>query len=165
MLANLFTDGSGTTRGNPGGWAFLLVTDLERMECSGGCLDTTNNRMELTAAISGLIQAEREGCLDVCVHSDSEYVVQGINSRLAVWHKRDYRRSSNGPLIANDDLWRDLAYAISNLRSVKAKWIRGHNKHPENERCDKLAGAERARLLLPNTKPTETRTRRLPSLI
>jgi ribonuclease HI len=140
MLANLFTDGSGTTRGNPGGWAFLLVTDLGRMECSGGCLD-------------------------VCVHSDSEYVVQGINSRLAVWHKRDYRRSSNGPLIANDDLWRDLAYAISNLRSVKAKWIRGHNKHPENERCDKLAGAERARLLLPNTKPTETRTRRLPSLI
>lgn len=169
MIANVYTDGSGTTRGNPGGWAVVIRYLDSYLEVSGGCEDTTNNRMELTAAISGIMQAAQmigEDRARIDLHSDSEYVVMGINDRIAKWTRNGFRRSRLAANeIANADLWRELARAIECV-SITAHWVRGHNGHPENERCDKLAGAERARLLQPNTKTTQAKVSRLlPSLI
>ena len=128
----LFCDGS--SLGNPGfgGYgAILRYKDKER-EIVGGMADTTNNRMELTAVIEGL-KALKEPC-EVEIVSDSSYVVNGINEWLENWKKKDFKK------VKNPDLWREYVH-VAKPHKVKATWVRGHDGHAENERCDTLARA------------------------
>ncbi len=131
-VVELYTDGS--ARGNPGrgGYGVVLRYGNKEKELSQGYRLTTNNRMELLAVIVGLETLTREG-LDVIVYSDSKYVVEAVEQRWVFgWVKKGFKDKKN------PDLWRRflLIYAKHN---VKFKWIRGHNAHPENERCDVLA--------------------------
>jgi ribonuclease HI len=126
----LFSDGSALGNPGPGGYGVVLrFGDAER-EISGSNPHTTNNRMELLAVIEGL-KALKESC-EVDVISDSSYVVKGINEWLKNWIKRDFKK------VKNPDLWREYI-EISKKHKITAIWVRGHNGHKENERCDKLA--------------------------
>ncbi len=133
---DLYTDGA--CRGNPGagGWAAILVYNGHEKELSGGEAETTNNRMELTAVIEGL-KALKERC-EVTVHSDSKYVLDSLaRGWVYSWRERGWRKA-DGKKALNDDLWKILV-AEYEKHSVTLDWIKGHNGHPYNERCDKLA--------------------------
>jgi ribonuclease HI len=135
----LFTDGACSGNPGPGGWAFILrgpglSVDLE---ISGGDPETTNNRMELLAVIRGL--EALPGPSSVRVVSDSEYVVKGLREWLDGWKSRGWRTAAKKP-VKNDDLWRQLD-ALRATHRIDPTWIRGHNEHPENTRCDALAVA------------------------
>ncbi len=131
----VFTDGA--CRGNPGlgGWAFVLKRDGELIERAGFEAETTNNRMELTAAIEGL-RATPEGAT-VTLTSDSQYVLKGMSEWLPGWIRRNWRKSDGKPVL-NRDLWQEL-HAEAQGREVRWEWVEGHTGHPENERCDELA--------------------------
>lgn len=131
----LFTDGA--CKGNPGrgGWGVLLQLGEVTRELCGGEVDTTNNRMELLAAIKGL-QALPSGSL-VELHTDSQYVQKGITEWIAGWKRRNWIRSGGGAVV-NKDLWVQLD-AEASKRQVTWKWVRGHNGHPGNEAADRLA--------------------------
>ncbi len=126
----IFSDGSSLGNPGPGGWGTILRYGNREKELSGAEPMTTNNRMELTAVIEGL-KALKEPC-DVTIYSDSSYVVKAINEWLDDWIKRDFKK------VKNPDLWREYLEAAKPHR-VKAVWVRGHNGHAENERCDELA--------------------------
>jgi ribonuclease HI len=129
----LFSDGSALGNPGPGGYgAILRYNDKERI-ISGGELHTTNNRMELLGVIEGL-KALKEAC-EVEVISDSSYVVKGINEWLGGWIKRDFAK------VKNPDLWNEYI-KVSKGHKIKATWVRGHNGHDENEKCDILAKEE-----------------------
>jgi len=135
----LFTDGACSGNPGPGGWAFVLrgtgiSGDLER---SGAEPQTTNNRMELLAVIRGLESLPTTG--RVRVVSDSEYVVKGLKEWLDGWKARGWRTAAKKP-VKNDDLWRRLD-ELRATHQLAPEWIRGHNEHPENSRCDALAVA------------------------
>jgi len=137
---NLYTDGS--SLGNPGhgGYGGVIVRPkAPNEEFSGSEPNTTNNRMELLAVIEGLNKIA-EGS-NVVVTSDSTYVVKGITQWLKGWIKRDYLG------VKNVDLWKAYRQAADRHNKIKAKWVRGHDGHPMNERCDTLAveAAERLR--------------------
>jgi len=137
----LFSDGSALGNPGPGGYGVVLrYADKER-ELFGGEPHTTNNRMELLGAIEGL-RALKESC-DVEIISDSSYVVKAINEWLDGCIKRDFKK------VKNIDLWKEYI-EVSKPHKIKATWVRGHNGHAENERCDKLARdeAERQKILL-----------------
>jgi len=127
---NLFCDGSALGNPGPGGYGVVLRFGDKEKEIVGGEEHTTNNRMELLAAIEGL-RALREPC-NVEIISDSSYVVKGINEWLSSWIKRDFKK------VKNVDLWKEYI-KVSAIHKVKATWVRGHDGHEENERCDKLA--------------------------
>ena len=132
----LYTDGA--CRGNPGrgGWGAILVWGSYEKEMSGGERETTNNRMELLAAIEGL-SALKEPC-EVTVISDSKYVVEAVNKGWVYsWESNNWRKSDKKPA-QNVDLWEHLL-ALMEEHIVTFEWIEGHNGHPENERCDELA--------------------------
>lgn len=134
----IYTDGA--CRGNPGrgGWGAILVYQGKEKELSGGEPLTTNNRMELTAVISALNQL-KEPCR-VTLTSDSTYVVHAITKGwLDNWMRLGFRKAGNKPL-PNDDLWRQLAEAMK-PHQIRWEWVRGHEGHPYNERCDALAVA------------------------
>ncbi|MBS0198338.1 MAG: ribonuclease HI [Planctomycetes bacterium] len=138
-LVHLFTDGACSGNPGPGGWAFILrhpATGKER-ECSGGEPETTNNRMELIAVIEGLKALTRESEVDL--YSDSQYVLKGLKEWIHGWKRNGWRTSSKAP-VKNQDLWMELD-ALATKHTVRFHWIRGHNEHPENERCDQLAVA------------------------
>ncbi len=126
----IFCDGSSLGNPGPGGYGVILRYGKREKELSGGEPMTTNNRMELKAVIEGL-KALKEPC-DVTVYSDSSYVVKAINEWLDGWIERDFKK------VKNPDLWKEYIEAAKPHR-VKAVWVRGHNGHPENERCDELA--------------------------
>ncbi|MHC3993469.1 ribonuclease HI [Thiomicrolovo sp. ZZH C-3] len=126
----LFSDGSALGNPGPGGYGTILRFGDKERELSGGEPHTTNNRMELRGVIEGL-KALKEPC-EVEIVSDSSYVVKGINEWLQNWIKRDFAK------VKNPDLWRDYIAASAPHR-IKATWVRGHDGHPENERCDTLA--------------------------
>ena len=129
------TDGACLGNPGPGGWAALLRwREIER-ELSGGEPDTTNNRMELMAAIAAL-EALREPC-DVILTTDSQYVRQGILDWLANWIRRGWKTAGGDP-VKNRDLWERLQAAAA-PHAVDWRWVKGHNGHPENERVDQLA--------------------------
>lgn len=131
----IYTDGA--CRGNPGagGWGTVLVYNGIEKELSGGEAVTTNNRMELTAAIKGL-SALKE-CCEVELYSDSKYMVDAINLGWAEgWRRTNWK---NGKA-KNPDLWEELLSLLSKHK-VKVLWVRGHNGHEYNERCDALATA------------------------
>lgn len=129
----IYTDGACRGNPGPGGWGAILVYGGHERELSGGEAETTNNRMELTAAISAL-SALTEPCR-VILTSDSTYLVKAIREGwLDTWRKKDFRG------VKNPDLWRRLDPLLTR-HEVEFVWVRGHNGHPYNERCDKLATA------------------------
>jgi len=130
----IYTDGACEGNPGPGGWAAVLIHGRAQKELTGACPATTNNRMELTAAIESL-RALKEPC-EVDIHTDSQYVRQGMTSWLAHWKASGWRRGKK-PL-KNVDLWQALD-AEAGRHTVRWHWVRGHANHPENERCDRLA--------------------------
>jgi ribonuclease HI len=135
----LFADGSCLSNPGPGGWGFILRFKDTQREGSGGDPDTTNNRMEITAVLQGLSALKRP--CRVRVTSDSQYVVKAINEWIAGWKRKGWRRSPGpGGELLNVDLWRALDELL-HVHEVKACWVRGHDGHAENERCDELARA------------------------
>ena len=134
----LFSDGACLGNPGPGGYGVILAYGEHRRELSGGFRKTTNNRMELTAAIKGL-EALKERCA-VRLVSDSEYVVNAISKRWAFgWRSRGWRRTA-GKIVPNADLW-DQILKLVEFHDVSLEWVEGHAGHPENERCDRLARA------------------------
>lgn len=132
---DIFTDGACLGNPGPGGWGALLrYGDTER-ELSGADPDTTNNRMELMAAIMAL-EALTKPC-DVVLWTDSTYVKNGIEQWLANWIRRGWKTAAKKP-VKNQDLWQRLDAARS-PHQVTWKWVKGHSGHPENERVDDLA--------------------------
>ena len=133
---DIYTDGA--CRGNPGrgGWGAILVYEGHEKELSGGEAQTTNNRMELTAAIVAL-QALKEPC-DVTLYSDSKYMIDSITKGWAVsWRARGWKKGDKSPAL-NPDLWETLLNLLEKHK-VEFVWVRGHNGHAYNERCDTLA--------------------------
>ncbi|MBQ1928527.1 MAG: ribonuclease HI [Acutalibacteraceae bacterium] len=135
----IFTDGACSGNPGPGGWgAILKYGDYER-QMSGGSRDTTNNRMELTAVISAL-SALKEPC-EVILTTDSKYVCDSINLGWArSWKSNGWRKKDKKPAL-NADLFEQLL-CLCDKHSVRFVWVKGHNGHPENERCDRLAVSE-----------------------
>lgn len=131
----MFTDGSCSGNPGPGGWAALLVYGSTRKELSGAEPLTTNNRMELTAAMNGL-RALKQPCR-VTLTTDSQYLRQGVTSWLPQWKRRGWKTTAKKP-VKNQELWEALD-ALAQTHEVTWKWVKGHAAHPENERCDELA--------------------------
>lgn len=132
----IFTDGACSGNPGPGGWGVVLRFGTAEKELSGGERDTTNNRMELTAAIEGL-SALKEPCR-VRLVTDSKYVADGILKGWAEsWRKNGWRKADRKPAL-NSDLWERLLDLLSE-HDVHIDWVKGHAGHPENERCDQLA--------------------------
>ena len=131
----LFTDGACKGNPGPGGWGALLRMGRHEKELSGSEAQTTNNRMEMTAAIKGL-NALIEPC-DIDLYTDSRYVIDGITKWVAGWKRNGWVNASKQP-VRNADLWHQLIEAAQRHR-IEWHWVRGHNGHVENERVDKLA--------------------------
>jgi ribonuclease HI len=132
---HVFTDGACLGNPGPGGWAALLRYGTREKELAGGEADTTNNRMELMAAIAG-IEALKRACT-VVVTTDSEYVKRGVQEWLPRWQANGWMTSDKKP-VKNRDLWERLAAALAS-HDVRWHWVRGHAGHSENERVDRLA--------------------------
>jgi len=141
----LFTDGACSGNPGPGGWAYILrrMETGKEIECAGGEPQTTNNRMELLGAINGLERLEAPSRVDL--YSDSQYVVRGLNEWMDGWKAKGWKRGKNAT-VKNLELWKSLD-RLREIHTLNAIWVRGHDDHPENERCDRLAvaAAERAR--------------------
>ena len=144
----IYTDGSSRGNPGPGGYGTLLISGVRRKELSEGFARTTNNRMELLAAIAGLEALKRPS--SVTLHSDSRYVVDAINKNwLGSWKKRGWKKADKQP-VKNADLWKRLE-AAAEPHDVTWKWVRGHAGNANNERCDELAtGAADAPKLPPD---------------
>ena len=135
---DIYTDGACRGNPGPGGYGAILVYEGREKEMSGGEPNTTNNRMELMGAITAL-EALKEPC-EVTLTTDSQYVVNAIEKGwLANWQKNNWRKSDKSEVL-NIDLWRSLL-ALLDTHKVTFVWVKGHNGHPYNERCDKLATA------------------------
>jgi ribonuclease HI len=131
----LQTDGACLGNPGPGGWGALLRHGKVEKEISGGEPDTTNNRMELMAAIRAL-ESLKSPCV-VTLHTDSQYVQKGIGEWLPNWIRRGWKTAGGDP-VKNKDLWERLQ-AAARPHQVRWQWVKGHAGHPENERVDKLA--------------------------
>lgn len=133
---DMYTDGACSGNPGPGGWGTILVYNGHEKELSGGEAGTTNNRMELLAVIMGL-RALKEPCR-VNVTSDSQYVCNGINKGWAKSWRRNNWIKSDKTKAKNPELWEELL-TLMEKHDVTMTWVRGHNGHPYNERCDRLA--------------------------
>ena len=131
----IFTDGACSGNPGPGGWGAILHSGEHEKELNGGEAETTNNRMELMAAISALEALKKPS--DVVLTTDSVYVKDGITKWLEGWKAKGWKTASKKP-VKNQDLWERLDSAIQPHR-IDWKWVKGHAGHPENERCDQLA--------------------------
>lgn len=139
----VFTDGSAEGNPGPGGYcAIVRIPGRPDRELSGGTNYTTNNKMELTAAIAGLTEAITSGAPNVSVVTDSEYVVKGATQWLRGWERNGWK-TANGQPVKNRELWEKLAELLRG-HSVRWQWVKGHAGHPENERAD-LVATSRAR--------------------
>lgn len=144
-MVQLFADGACSGNPGPGGWGAVLKCPELNIEkhLAGAEKNTTNNRMELTGVIRGLL-ALKTPC-DVVVTTDSRYIVDAFEKRwLANWQRNGWRTASKQP-VKNEELWRELLAAMQ-PHKVSWQWIRGHNGHPENELADSLAVAARLEL-------------------
>ena len=130
-----FTDGACSGNPGPGGWGAVLQFGDHERELHGGAEDTTNNRMELTAAIEAL-RALSEPCR-VSLTTDSTYVKDGITQWLTNWKRNGWRTAAKKP-VKNQDLWQALDHEAAR-HEVNWRWVKGHSGHPENERADRLA--------------------------
>ena len=139
----LYTDGACSGNPGPGGWAYILKHPAsgKAVENAGGEPDTTNNRMELTAVIEGLRAIKRPSRVEI--YSDSKYVLNGLSEWMPDWKKRGWRTAAKKP-VKNQELWM-LLDQLQQTHRLSFHWIKGHNEHPENERCDLLAVEQRDR--------------------
>lgn len=135
QTVEVYTDGACRGNPGPGGWGVLLRYGNTEKELYGGEADTTNNRMELMAAIQALENLKRKS--KVILTTDSQYVRKGITEWIANWKKRGWKTASKQP-VKNKDLWQRLDKAATQ-HQVEWHWVRGHTGHPENERADELA--------------------------
>jgi ribonuclease HI len=133
----IYTDGACSGNPGPGGWAAVLIFKGQERELSGGEALTTNNRMEITAAVEGLGALKRPCAVDL--FTDSQYVMQGITSWMHNWKRRGWRTADTTP-VKNEDLWRRHDEAAAR-HQVKWHWVRGHADDPLNHRADELAVA------------------------
>ena len=133
---DIYTDGACSGNPGPGGYGAILVYQGRERELSGGEKQTTNNRMELTAAIAAL-RALKEPC-QVTLYSDSQYLVNGFQKGWVYqWEQKNWVKSDKKPVL-NVDLWQELL-RLFRVHQVQLVWVRGHAGHPYNERCDRLA--------------------------
>lgn len=140
----MFTDGACSGNPGPGGWGTILRCGTTEKQLSGGEANTTNNRMELLAVINGLSALKRK--CDVTIYTDSQYVVNGITKGWAEsWKKNGWRKKDKKPAL-NADLW-DMLLNLLSEHEYSFIWLKGHDGHPENERCDALAVAESQKFL------------------
>lgn len=149
-FVQLFTDGACSGNPGPGGWAFILrhpQTGRE-LEQAGGAPETTNNRMELQAVIEGLATLKRRA--EVEIVTDSEYVAKGCREWLSGWKRRGWKTADKKP-VKNVELWTRLDELLQR-HVVRFTVVRGHQGHPENERCDQLAVVESKRFTLPRPR-------------
>jgi ribonuclease HI len=130
-----FTDGACRGNPGPGGWGVVLRAGAREKEICGGDLKTTNNRMELTAAIEALKALKKPS--RVALYTDSTYVRSGITEWVPAWRARGWRTADKKP-VKNQDLWEVLS-ELAARHEVAWHWVRGHSGHPENERADELA--------------------------
>ena len=138
---DIFTDGACKGNPGPGGWGALIRSGARERELSGGEKLTTNNRMELMAAIRAL-QALKKPCR-VQLHTDSNYVRDGITKWIHGWRRNGWRTADRKP-VKNADLWQELLAAAARHK-IDWRWVKGHSGHPENDRADALASAEALR--------------------
>ncbi len=131
----IYTDGACSGNPGPGGWGAILMFGEKTREICGGEGPTTNNRMELMAAIQAL-ETLTKPC-KVELHTDSQYVMKGISEWIHAWKRRGWRTADNKP-VKNDDLWRRLD-AARGRHDVQWRWVKGHSGHEHNERADELA--------------------------
>ncbi len=132
----MFTDGACSGNPGPGGWGTILRYKGVEKELSGGERETTNNRMEMTAVISGLKALNEPCCVDL--YTDSKYVCDSVTKGWVYsWKKNNWRKSDKKPAL-NVDLWEEMLVLLD-THKVTFHWLKGHNGHPENERCDELA--------------------------
>ncbi len=136
-VVDIFTDGACSGNPGPGGWGAILRFGEVEKELHGGAADTTNNRMELMAAIAALEAMRRP--VKARIHTDSTYVHHGITEWIHGWKQRGWRTAAKKP-VKNVDLWQRLD-ALMQTHDVEWRWIKGHAGHPENERADELARA------------------------
>ena len=132
----IYTDGACKGNPGPGGWGAWLSVGGQEKELWGGQAQTTNNRMELTAVIEALAALRREGC-SVVIHTDSQYVRQGITTWIHNWKRRGWKTADN-KAVKNIDLWQRLD-ALAATHRVQWRWVKGHAGDPGNERADALA--------------------------
>ena len=141
----LYSDGACSNNPGKGGWGSILEFNGTRKEFSRGYKNSTNNRMELMGIIEPL-RLLKEAC-EIEIYTDSMYIVNSINKKwINGWVKRDWKRSDGEP-VANIDLWK-LMLELLETHQLKFNWVRGHNEHEENERCDELAVAARQQSVL-----------------
>ena len=131
----IFTDGACRGNPGPGGWGALLRMGSQEKELWGGEPATTNNRMELTAAIRALAALKRP--VKARIHTDSQYVLKGINTWIHAWKKNGWR-TSDKKAVKNVELWQELEQ-VAKLHELEWVWVKGHAGHPGNERADALA--------------------------
>ena len=141
-VVDVYTDGGCDPNPGPGGWGAVLVWEGRTKEISGGCAQTTNNRMELTAAIEALRALVRR--CDIAIYTDSRYVRQGITRWVSGWQARGWKKA-NGQPVENQDLWQELLRQ-TRRHGTAWHWVKGHSGHPLNERADALATIARRRL-------------------
>ncbi len=139
----IFTDGACSGNPGAGGWgAILRYKDVEK-ELSGGEAQTTNNRMELMAVIEALSALKRP--CNISLYTDSKYVMSGVTEWLANWKQNGWRTANKKQTVKNIDLWQRLD-ELTGQHEIRWIWVKGHNGHTENERCDALARAEVAKI-------------------
>ncbi len=131
----IYTDGACLHNPGPGGWAALLITDNDELELTGGARYTTNNRMEMIAAIKGLEACQNSS--KVLLFTDSKYLRDGITVYIRTWRKNGWRTAKNSP-VKNIELWQRLDELV-HVQEVQWHWVKGHSGNPENERVDSLA--------------------------
>jgi len=132
---SIFIDGACSGNPGPGGWGAILRYGIHTREISGSEAATTNNRMEMTAAIASLLMV-KEPCL-VNIYTDSKYVQEGITLHIHKWKANGWL-NSNGQPVKNQDLWEAL-YEAAKMHRITWHWVQGHNGHPENDQADRLA--------------------------
>ena len=132
---DIFCDGACSGNPGPGGYGAILRYRERVKELSGGAKDTTNNRMEMTAAIEALRQLKRP--CNISITTDSQYLVKGMTEWIEGWQRKGWRNSKKEPVL-NKDLWEQLLI-LTEPHVVQWKWVKGHAGHVENERCDQLA--------------------------
>lgn len=147
-IVHIYTDGACLDNPGPGGWAALLRNGKHEKELVGAASKTTNNRMELRAAIHAL-EALTRPC-EVHLHTDSQYLRQGITQWVNNWQRNGWRTAAKNP-VKNQDLWQALLQAAA-PHDIRWEWVKGHAGHAENERVDTLA-SEAARTQARNTPP------------
>ena len=137
MDTKIYTDGSCVGNPGPGGWAAIIINDDKKEEIFGGEKLTTNNRMELTAAIKALEHCINEKKNEIKIFTDSIYVKDGITIWINKWEKNDWK-TADKQIVKNIDLWKKLK-KLSTSKKIKWNWIKGHSKDPMNDLVDELA--------------------------